>query len=265
MFTFEKRLNPNFPMTTTIKAIITDDEFGARQVLNTLLSEFFPEIEIVAICEDLPSCIRAVKKYKPDVLFLDIEMPEYSGLDIYTFLNEDEVTFELIFTTAYNEYATDAFRLAAIDYLLKPIQFHQLQEAIERLKAEVKKQTALEQLSILKSNMAGQTEKRICISTSEGKHYVPFNELIALEADGSYTSIYTQNQGRIYASRRLKFFEDMLEGDERFVRIHRSHLINKTFIEKLKKGDEACVTLKNGQEFLVAAERIKLLQSLMAE
>lgn len=247
----------------TIKAIITDDEFGARQVLKTLLSEFFPEIEIVAICEDLPSCIRAVKKYKPDVLFLDIEMPEYSGLDIYTFLDEGEVTFELIFTTAYNEYATDAFRLAAIDYLLKPIQFHQLQEAVERLKAEVKKQTALEQLSVLKSNMAGQTEKRICISTSEGKYYVPFNELIALEADGSYTSIYTQNQGKIYASRRLKFFEDMLEGDERFIRIHRSNLINKMFVEKLIKGDENYVLLKNGQQLSVATEKLRQVQEML--
>lgn len=244
-----------------IKAIITDDELGARQVLQTLLGDFFPDIEVVAVCDDLPQCIKAVKRYRPDLLFLDIEMPGYSGLEVYQFLNPDEVTFELIFTTAYNEYATEAFRLAAIDYLLKPIQFNQLQEAIARYKSELHKQTALEQLEIFKTNLAGKEEKKICISTSGGKYYVPFNEIIALEADGSYTSIYTLNQGKIYASRRLKVFEEMLCGDQRFMRVHRSNIINKLYVEQLQRGEEYCVLLKGGMRFSVSSDRMKDVQA----
>lgn len=243
-----------------IRAIITDDELGARQVLQTLLGEFFADVEVVEICEDLPQCIKAIKKHAPDLVFLDIEMPGYSGLEIYQFLNPDEMTFGLIFTTAYNEYATDAFRLAAIDYLLKPIQFNQLQEAVARYRTEVHKQTAVEQLQVFKSNLAGKEEKKICISTSSGKYYVPFNEIVALEADGSYTSIYTLGQGRIYASRRLKVFEDMLSGDRNFIRIHRSSVINRRFVEQLQKGDEPCVLLKGGFRFPVSLERMKEVQ-----
>lgn len=245
------------------KAIITDDELGARQVLIALISEYFPDIEIVTVCEDLPQCIKAIKTHKPDLVFMDIEMPGYSGLEVYQFLNADEITFELIFTTAYNEYATEAFRLAAIDYLLKPIQFNQLQEAINRFKAEQHKQTALEQLLVFKNNLAGTNEKRMCISTSEGKYYIPFNELIALEADGSYTQIHTTKQGKIYTSRRLKVYEDLLVSDQRFIRPHRSNMINKLFIEKLVKGDDAHVVLKNGLRLAVSSDRIKELEQAL--
>lgn len=242
---------------STFKVIITDDESGARKVLSSLISDFFPDLEIVALCEDLPACIRAIKTHKPDLVFLDIEMPGYSGLEIYQFLNPEEISFELIFCTAYQNYAIDAFRLAAIDYLLKPIQLSQLTESIERFRNEKDKHTALEQLQLFKSNLSGQEEKKICISTSEGKYYIPFNELIALEADGSYTHIHTQNNGKIYASRRLKIFEEMLGGDTRFLRTHRSNLINKSFIEKLTKEDDPKVHLKTGHVFPIASDKMK--------
>jgi two-component system LytT family response regulator len=245
------------------KAIITDDELGARQVLNALLSEYFPEIEIVALCEDLPQSIKAIKKHKPDLVFMDIEMPGYSGLEVYQFLNSEEITFELIFTTAYNEYATEAFRLAAIDYLLKPIQFNQLKEAILRFKEEQSKQTTIEQLLAFKNNIAGKEEKRMCVSTSEGKYYIPFNEIIALEADGSYTLIHTQNTGKIYTSRRLKVYEELLSGDQRFVRPHRSNMVNTFFVEKLIKGDDAHLVLKNGLHLSISADKVKELEQAL--
>ncbi len=247
-----------------VKAIITDDELGARQVLFTLITEYFPDIEIVTLCEDLPQCIKAIKMYKPDLVFMDIEMPGYSGLEVYQFLNPDEITFELIFTTAYNEYAVEAFRLAAIDYLLKPIQFNQLKEAIDRFRTELHKQTAIEQLQVFKSNISGITEKRMCVSTSEGKYFIPFNEIIALEADGSYTYIHSINQGKIYASRRIKLYEEMLQNDKRFIRAHRSCVINIRWVDKLVKGEEVHVQMKNDKKFPISSDKLKAVELALA-
>ena len=240
-----------------IKTIITDDENGARDVLKTLLEEFFPEIEIVSICENLPEAIKAIKKYQPHVVFMDIEMPAYSGLELYDFLNEDERTFQLIFATAYNEYAIQAFRLAAIDYILKPIQFQHLKEAIGRIKSEFQLKTSLEQLTVFKNNLGQNQEKKICVSTTEGKYYIPFSDIMFMEADGSYTTIFIHQKKEIHASRRLKYYEDMLEGDERFVRVHRSYLVNTHYIERIKKGNEPKVVLKNGTELDFISEKLK--------
>lgn len=248
----------------TIKTIITDDESGARDVLKTLLEEFFSEIEIVAVCENLPETIKAVKKHKPDVLFMDIEMPGYSGLELYDFLNEDERTFQLIFTTAYSDYAIQAFRLAAIDYILKPIQFQHLKEAVSRIVNEVKKQTELEQLITFRDNLAQHQDKKICISTTEGKHYIPFGDLIFMRADGSYTNIHILGKKEIYASRRLKYFEEMLEGDPRFFRTHRSALINIAYIAQIIRPDNK-VVLKDGSKLDIANEKIKELEELLSQ
>lgn len=247
-------------MEKRFRVIITDDEAGARQVLRTLLTDFFPELELLAECEDLPQCVKAIQKYKPDLVFMDIEMPGYSGLEVHQFLNPEDIRFELIFTTAYQGYAIEAFRLAAIDYLLKPIQFNQLQEAIQRFKDELDKSTALEQLELFKKNLSTPADKRICISTSEGKYYVPLDELIVLEADGSYTRIHTLNQGVIYAGRRLKFFEEMLKTDRHFLRPHRSFLVNIRYVQRLVKGDEPHVLLSDNQQIPVSGERLKELE-----
>lgn len=251
-------------MGKRIQVIITDDEAGARQVLRTLLTDFFPELELVAECEDLPTCVKAIRKFKPDLVFMDIEMPSYSGLEVHQFLDPEDIHFELIFTTAYHEYAVEAFRLAAIDYLLKPIQFNQLAEAIERYKQEQHKQTALEQLQVFRQNLSEPSDRKLCISTSEGKHYVALADILALEADGSYTRIYTRNQGSIYAGRRLKVFEDMLKSDQRFLRIHRSSVVNASCIARLVKGDEAHVVLENQQRFPVSLDKLKELEQRMS-
>ncbi|HRG00219.1 MAG: LytTR family DNA-binding domain-containing protein [Bacteroidia bacterium] len=240
-----------------IKTIITDDESGAREVLKTLIEEFFNELEIVAICENLPEAIKAIKKHQPHVVFMDIEMPGYSGLELYDFLNEDERTFQLIFATAFNEFAVHAFRLAAIDYLLKPIQFQHLKDAVDRIKSDIQLKTSLEQLSVLKNNLNETHDKKMCISTTEGKYYIPFNDIMFMEADGSYTTIFINQKKEIHASRRLKYYEEMLEGDNRFVRIHRSTVVNVTYIEKIKKGNESKVVLKNGIELDSIPEKLK--------
>jgi len=127
-----------------IKSIIIDDETRARKLLSTIITDYCPELSIEAECEDLPSGIKAIKKYNPDIVFLDIEMPGHSGLELLNFFTEDEINFNVIFTTAYNEYAVQAFRFSAIDYLLKPIQHGQLKEAVQRYNKRRDKQNAVQ-------------------------------------------------------------------------------------------------------------------------
>src|SRR5688572_5125066 len=112
--------------------VIIDDENKARVLLRAMLERYAPDLNILADCNDLPTGVKAIKKLKPDLVFLDIEMPGYSGLELLDFFDEEELNFDVIFTTAYNEYAVQAFRFSAIDYLLKPLQPQQLQDAVER-------------------------------------------------------------------------------------------------------------------------------------
>jgi two-component system LytT family response regulator len=135
-----------------IKSIIIDDEPKARVLLNAIIEQYCPEVRVEALCNDLPSGIKAIKKHKPDLIFLDIEMPGHSGLELLDFFDEEEVNFGIIFTTAYNEYALQAFKFSAIDYLLKPIQHTQLIEAVERFSRK-REQSLNQQLKALQSNL----------------------------------------------------------------------------------------------------------------
>jgi two-component system LytT family response regulator len=249
----------NFDQKSNMKALIVDDEFGAREVLKTLITDFFPSIEIVQECSNLPECVKAIHTYHPDLIFLDIEMPGYSGLELYEFLNEDAFHFEVIFTTAYQEYALDAFRLAAIDYLLKPIQFHQLKEAVDRFEAQHINKTAMQQLQLIQKHLSDPQHQEICVSTTEGKYYIPFGDLLYLEADGSYTNFYLVTGKRITASRRIKHFEELLTKDSRFLRVHRSYLVNKQHVERFKKGEDAHALLINQHKIPVSTDRLKEL------
>lgn len=254
-----KPMTINFEQKSNMKALIVDDEFGAREVLKTLITEFFPTIEIVQECANLPECVKAIHAHQPDLVFLDIEMPGYSGLELYDFLNEDEFNFEVIFTTAYQEYALDAFRLAAIDYLLKPIQFNQLKEAVDRFEAQHINKTAMQQLQLIQKHLANPQHQEICVSTTEGKYYIAFQDLMYLEADGSYTNFYLSNGKRITASRRIKHFEETLIKDSRFLRVHRSYLVNKQHVERFKKGEDAHALLSNQLKVPVSLDRLKEL------
>jgi two-component system, LytTR family, response regulator len=149
--------------------IIIDDEPKARVLLESLVKQYCNDLEIVALCEDLPSGVKAIKKHKPSLVFLDIEMPGHSGLELLDFFNEEEIDFNIIFTTAYNEYAVQAFRFSAIDFLLKPLQHIQLVEAVERF---LKKQSSQKSahLKNLKENLNTTTdwnEKRIAIPSAQ--------------------------------------------------------------------------------------------------
>jgi two-component system LytT family response regulator len=138
-----------------VKCIIIDDEPKARKLLEAIIQQYCPELTIEALCEDLPTGVKAIRKHHPQLVFLDIEMPGHSGLELMEFFNADEIDFSIIFTTAYNEYALQAFKLSAIDYLLKPIQHKELIESVDRFKKnQLIKQS--QQIKVLQQNLNTQ-------------------------------------------------------------------------------------------------------------
>ena len=147
-----------------MKAIIIDDEKRARVSLSLLVEEYFPSLNIVAECENLPQGVKAIRKLKPDLVFLDIEMPGHSGLELLDFFDENEITFDIIFTTAYNEYAIKAFKFSAIDYLLKPINPNELVDALNRLEKQKQK---IENYKVLHENIKQETATKIAIPSGQ--------------------------------------------------------------------------------------------------
>lgn len=227
-----------------IKAILVDDEESARDVLENLLLRFCPEIEIIAKCSNVLDAVEEIKKETPHVVFLDIEMPQYAGYEIIKFF--EEINFDLIFITAYDQYAIRAFEVAALDYLLKPIDINRLKESIERLQKNVDKNSRSQQYQIAKNNLETKQLNNIVISQLNQQHIISINEIIAIEAHEAYCEIFTTNKS-IIASKNLKYFERILEDELKFMRVHKSWLVNMSFIEHYSKSD-LTIMLKNGIE-----------------
>ncbi len=236
-----------------LNAIIVDDEPKARSILNTLLTDYCPDIEVVGQAANLPDAAAIIKEKKPEVVFLDIEMPEYSGLQILEFF--EKPTFEVIFTTAYQEYAIKAFQLSALDYLLKPIDIDLLIKACEKLTKKANLSTG-ERLNVLKSHYESANSQKIALPTSEGIFFMEAKDLICFAADGSYTDIYLANRPKpIMVSKNLKHFEQLLQQYPCFLRTHRSYLVNIDHVRHYQKSEGGALTLSNGLEVTVARER----------
>jgi two-component system LytT family response regulator len=225
-----------------IKAIIVDDEESARDVLQNLLLLFCPNVEVVAKCENVLKAVDAINKEQPDLVFLDIEMPNYAGYEIVNFF--DKINFEIIFVTAYDQYAVRAFEVAAIDYLLKPIDIDRLKQAIIRVLQRQNNEQQSQRLSLLSNTLESKQLKNIVVSDKGQQHIVPIASIVAIEAQESYCIIHT-NDKKLVASKNLKHFETLLESMPQFFRVHKSWLINKEFLENYSKSDLS-IQLSNG-------------------
>jgi two-component system LytT family response regulator len=240
------------------QCIIIDDEPKARILLEAVIKQYCPQLQIVALCEDLPTGVKAIKKYKPTLVFLDIEMPGHSGLELLDFFNEEEVNFNVIFTTAYNEYAVQAFRFSAIDYLLKPIQHTQLIDAVERfIKIQDRQKTT--QLKNLKDNLntaINWEDKRIAVPSAQTIHFFKPSEIIMIKGEAAYSEIHLSNGSKLLASRNLKHFEDMLKEIPIFFRSHKSYIINRQQVKEYVKSDSGYLVLSNGMQAGLSTEKV---------
>ena len=234
-----------------MKAIIVDDELNARLSLRGILEENFPNIIIVGESKDVPSAVKAIHEYKPDLVFLDISMPGYSGLELLKFFDESQITFKIIFVTAFSEYAINAFELSAVGYILKPVRVDALEKALHKI---MDNSNDLEKLKALQNNMENPLEKKVALNTGDGITFLELHDILYLKADGSYTHFYTTNRHRITIAKKISDFE-RLEAMGNFLRIHRSHIINLGRIQKILKQDGGTVIMENGESLSISADR----------
>lgn len=239
-------------MSPKLKAIIVDDEERARNTLSTLINEFCPSVNIEAKCENVLEAVEQIKKHQPDIVFLDIEMPEYNGFELFDFI--DEVNFEVVFVTAYDQYALKAFEVSAIDYLLKPVEIELLQNAVKKAEKKRNQTEFKDQISILRSSYKSEEIKKIALPLIDGLTFVEIADIVMFSADGAYTNVIFKNRNKILVSKRLKFFEDLLENRPIFFRAHRSSLINLNYISKYLKGKNL-IQMESNVEVSLARER----------
>lgn len=235
-----------------IEAILIDDEDRARRTLEALLNEYCPQVKVVETCANVPDGVLAINKRKPKLVFLDIEMPEYNGFELLNFFRE--VDFEIVFVTAYNEYAIRAFEVSAIDYLQKPVDIEKLKTAVAKVESKLKHSDMQDRLSLLKENVAAQQFNKIALPVADGLLFVDVNEILLLEADGAYTTVWLKNASSLLVSKKIKFFEEVLEERKHFFRSHRSYIVNINFIKKYNKG-EGALLLDNGKTVYISRER----------
>ena len=211
-------------MNATYTAILVDDEESARNILSNLITRFFPEIEIVAKCQDVEEAVLEINRTKPDLVFLDIEMPNYAGYEIVSFFKQ--IDFEIIFITAYDQYAIKAFEISAVDYLLKPIEIERLKGAIERFKIKKKTKFAAENYSVLTESLSDNTIQKLVLPYKDTQKVVMLEDIVALEANDSYCNVHCIG-GEVYVvSKNLKHYERLLEEKSNFVRTHKSWMVN---------------------------------------
>ncbi len=245
-----------------LTATIVDDEPDCCESLVILLERYCPEVKVLDICHSGETAIQSIKEHKPDILFLDIEMPFMNGFEMLQKL--EDINFELIFTTSYDQYAIKAIRFSALDYLLKPVDSEELQKAVQ--KAAQRNQHPLpQQLDMLLQKLKHPAIpiNKIAIPTMEGFQLIPAEAIISCEADSNYTHLFLKDKRRIIASRNLKQVEEILE-DYPFVRVHHSHIVNINEVDKYIKGEGGYLIMSDGSSINVSRNRKEFLSKKLS-
>lgn len=245
------------------KACIIDDESNSREVLELMINENHPEIQVVGTAANVVEGLAVIRKLQPDILFLDIEMPGGSGFDLVRQLIEPIP--QIIFCTAYGHYAIKAIECSALAYLLKPVSSQKLHEAIDRVKMKTNPLQVSLQRNVLQEQLNTTREAtRFLINTVEDTKVIRFDEVVCCVAESNYTKIHLVDGSRVLASKTLKDFETILY-QPHFFRIHNSYIINLNFIKRILKADGCMVELPNNILLDVSrAKREELMQKVAA-
>jgi two-component system, LytTR family, response regulator len=240
-----------------LKAIIIDDEPYCCEVLAAMLDECCADVQVMGICNNGLDGLMQINKLSPDVVFLDVEMPKMNGFEMLEQL--PSVNFHLIFTTSYDQYALKAFRFSAVDYLLKPIDRHELQKAMQKV-TQRSMPPLPQQLEILmqKIHHTNSSVSKIALPTMEGLQMIPIADIISCESDDNYTVFLLKNKRKIVVSSTLKEIEEILE-DHHFIRVHRSYLVNLNEIEKYLKGEGGYLVMSDGSTVDVSRNKKEVL------
>ncbi len=237
-----------------LKALIVDDELDSRNILNAYVEKYCEGVAIIGLCENIIEAEASIKKHKPDLVFLDIEMPYGNGFDLIDKFKK--IDFEIVFITAFSQYAIQAFNLSAVHYILKPIDIDELIAAVDKTKEKIKSKSDINQTQILLDNLnsLNAQHKKIVLPLIDGFEVVPLNEILYCEAADNFTCFYFVNGGKAMICRNLKFYETNLK-ELGFCRIHRSTLINLEYVKKYIKGKGGSVFLAGGAELQVSNSR----------
>ena len=237
-----------------ITAIIVDDVQKSRALLLQLLTQNCPQVTVLGMASSADEAHFLILDKKPQLVFLDVEMPNDSGFDLMMRFQSPD--FEVIFTTAYDRYALQAIKFCALDYLLKPINIEELKAAVIKTEDKLNQNITKRNFSILIENLKNNNHKdhKIGIPTLEGLIFIKVDDILYCTADRSYTNIQLKNKRTILATRKIKEFEQLLS-DHDFFRIHRSFLINLNYIEKYYKGAGGYVVMSNSKAIDVARRK----------
>jgi two-component system, LytTR family, response regulator len=237
-----------------VNAILIDDEKHCLETLRMLLNRYCKDVHIIEECSSPKKGLEAIAKHRPDLVFLDIEMPVMNGFDLLQQL--PEIPFAVIFTTSYDQYAIKAIKFSALDYLLKPIDPEELITAVSKVSAR-KQQPGAEQFNILLKQIQqrGAGFEKIAIPTIEGFELIRADQIIRCEADDNYTHVYLKNKSKIVSSRMLKEMEELLQEFRYFERVHNSYLVNMNEVSKYIRGEGGYLLMSDGSTVSISRSR----------
>lgn len=234
--------------------LILEDEKYQQDLLSSLLKEGFPEFMLAGIASSVDEAKALLEKHTPDLVFMDVVLPPHTSFDILHSLSS--IPFEIIFTTSYEEYAVKAFRLSAIDYLLKPVDAVELRAALEKFKQKKSAQNSDGHIRNLLSNLRAKQgdHAKVALPTLTGFIFVPIKDIVRCESDNTYTTFFTLDKKKIVVSKTLKECEYML-AEYRFFRVHNSHLINLEYITEYIKGEGGIIKMSDGSQIDVSRRK----------
>ncbi|HEX6891166.1 MAG TPA: LytTR family DNA-binding domain-containing protein [Chryseolinea sp.] len=236
-----------------LNCIIVDDELKSRESLKILIEDFCEGVTVKALCQNVKEAIEAIEVHKPDVVFLDIQLQRETGFDLLSQLKN--VDFEVIFTTAFSEYAIKAFKYSAIDYLLKPIDIEELKLSLTKVEKRQGQVIGDRLQQLLQNLRAGTSDNyKLALPTADGLVFVKVSEILYCEASSNYTEIFLTDNRKYVVSRTLKEYEDMLT-EQNFYRIHHSYLINLNEIKKYVRGEGGYVIMNNDKSLDVSKRK----------
>ncbi|CAM1344576.1 LytR/AlgR family response regulator transcription factor [Tenacibaculum amylolyticum] len=227
---------------SNLKAILVDDEVNARENLRYLLGDFCKQVTIVGEASNVDDAVVIIEKEAPQLVFLDIEMPQKNGFQLFNEIKE--VSFQVIFITAYDNYAIKAFQVAAVDYLLKPVDISLLQKAVEKVELQLEQKKSDDRIKVLQENR--KKFKKIAIPYKNDYAILNINDIVCIQADRVYSVISTVDKKQFVASKKLSYYEGLFKEEGFFVRIHRSWVINTNYIEVYSKREKQ-IQLKTGK------------------
>lgn len=229
---------------------IIDDEPGIRNTLTHLIQQNYPDMHIISSAGTVKEGYEAIIKHNPDLVLLDIELPDGNGFELIKMI--PQVSFRIIFITGHQEYALAAFRVSAIDYILKPFDEKELCDALDKARNLINREEQQLKLQALEENLEGRKKlKRIILPTADNLHLVAISEIIRAEADSNYTVFRLTENRRIMVSRTIKEYDALLSGAG-MIRVHQSHLVNISFIEKFVKKGGGHLLMKDGSTIPVS-------------